>query len=103
MDSKDSKKPTKEEIYEVLKTVIDPEIGYDVVSLGEIDDVIIENDRILIKFIPTTPLCPYLPYMFDEIQTKIKEKFGLDVEFEISDKPWSIDRVNPEVRKKLGL
>ena len=36
---------SKEKILKLLEKVKDPEIGYDVVSLGEIEDIIIENDK----------------------------------------------------------
>jgi metal-sulfur cluster biosynthetic enzyme len=96
---------SKEKILKLLEKVKDPEIGYDVVSLGEIDDIIIENNKVLIKFLPTTPLCPYLPYLFDEIERVLKENYpNIEVEFEIvTDKQWSIDRIKPEIREKLGL
>ncbi|MEM3977350.1 MAG: iron-sulfur cluster assembly protein, partial [Thermoplasmata archaeon] len=42
------------DVIEVLKTVIDPEIGLDVVNLGLIYELKIENDNIYIKMTMTT-------------------------------------------------
>ena len=93
----------KSKILEKLKEVIDPEIGFDLVSLGEIDDVIVEDKKVIVKLLPTTPLCPYLPLLIQNIEEKIKE-LGLEPEVEIVfDKQWTPDRISPEVRKKLGL
>ncbi len=95
------------EIIEKLKQVKDPELGFDVVSLGEIDRVEIDEKgkKIIIHFLPTTPLCPYLPYLFDEIYVKLKKNYPeYEVEFElVTDKQWSLERVSEEIREKLGI
>jgi metal-sulfur cluster biosynthetic enzyme len=46
---------------EKLKEVVDPEIGMDIIQLGLIRDVQIENDIARMKMILTTPFCPYGP------------------------------------------
>lgn len=92
-----------EKIYEKLREVIDPEIGFDVVSLGEIEEVKVRENKVYIKLLPTTPLCPYLPFLISQIEEKLKElgyKVEVDVELE---KQWDISRVEPKVRKLLGL
>ena len=48
---------------EKLKEVVDPEIGMDIIQLGLIRDVQIENDIARMKMILTTPFCPYGPAM----------------------------------------
>ncbi len=93
----------KSKILEKLKEVIDPEIGYDLVSLGEIDNIEIKDKEVIIKFLPTTPLCPYLPILVEQIEEKIKE-LGYEPKVEIVlDKPWTPDRIDPKIKKELGL
>lgn len=52
----------KQKIMETLKKVIDPEIGINVVDLGLIKEVNInENNKCIeIKWIPTSPFCPII-------------------------------------------
>lgn len=91
------------EVYKKLREVIDPEIGYDIVSLGEVEEVRIENNKVYVKILPTTPLCPYLPFIIEGVNEKIKE-LGLDPEIDIDfENQWSFDRVDPEIRKRLGI
>ncbi len=93
----------KSKILEKLKEVIDPEIGYDIVALGEIDDIIINGKKVIVKLLPTTPLCPYLPVLIEQIEEKIKE-LGYEPEVEVVlDKQWTPDRIDPKIRKELGL
>ncbi len=52
--------PTKEEVFEALKPVQDPEIRIGIVDLGLIYDAdISENGKVTVKMTLTTPACPY--------------------------------------------
>lgn len=89
-----------------LKEVIDPEIGYDIVSLGEIENIEIKENIVKITLLPTTPLCPYLPFIINGIKEKMIEigirEEDLEIEIDFENK-WDIDRIDPEIRKRLGI
>ena len=51
----------KEQIIEALKEVYDPEIQYDIWSLGLVYNIEIERDRVKILMTFTSPMCPYGP------------------------------------------
>ncbi|MCH7718949.1 MAG: Mrp/NBP35 family ATP-binding protein, partial [Chloroflexi bacterium] len=50
--------PTEQEILEALKQVEDPDLHRDIVSLGFISDVKIDNGRVDLRIVLTTPACP---------------------------------------------
>ena len=54
---------------------MDPEIGMDIIQLGLVRDVQIENDIARMKMILTTPFCPSGPAMIE--MTKAKAVEGL--------------------------
>lgn len=61
---------TKENILEVLKGIVDPELEINIVDLGLISDVQITNHRkVIIRLLLTTPNCPVIK----ELQVAIKE------------------------------
>jgi metal-sulfur cluster biosynthetic enzyme len=63
---------TKEHVIEVLKTVLDPELGIDIWNLGMIYEVGVEDGVVNIVMTLTTMGCP----LFDELEREIQEKVG---------------------------
>jgi ATP-binding protein involved in chromosome partitioning len=49
---------TNEQVLDALRTVQDPELGEDLVSLGMIRDLRVEGDKIQFTLVLTTPICP---------------------------------------------
>ena len=51
---------TKEAVLDALRTVQEPELGDDLVSLDMIQDVRIEGDKVQFTLVLTTPFCPLI-------------------------------------------
>ncbi len=94
----------KEEIYEALKRVYDPEIPVDVVNLGLIYDVSIDGDRIAVKMTTTASGCPVGNYIVAQAKRAIGRVEGVkDVEVElVYDPPWKESMISEEGRRMLG-
>lgn len=61
-------KELEDQVREALRQVIDPEIGMDVVTLGLVRDLQIEEDNIHTIMILTTPFCPYGPQIMEQVR-----------------------------------
>jgi len=93
----------KKDILEILKTVKDPEIPLDIVNLGLVDDVVVENKTVLIKMTLTTPKCP-LEYLIKAmVINAVKGCYpDLDVNVVFSfDKMWNTKKISEEGKRKL--
>ncbi len=93
------------DVWNVLKTVIDPEIGLDVVNLGLVYELRISDDSIYIKMTMTTPGCPLTSWILADAENKLRAIPGVkDVKIDLVwDPPWSVDRISEEARRLLGL
>ena len=93
-----------------LKTVFDPEIPVNVVDLGLIYKVLIEEteDRGRVAFVDltlTAPGCGMGPVIAEDVKNKVLELPGInDAEVEIVwDPPWTQDMMSEEGKMELGL
>jgi metal-sulfur cluster biosynthetic enzyme len=57
-----------EAVLDALRSVVDPEIGMNVVELALIRQVILGDDESEIKMILTTPFCPYAGSMIQQVK-----------------------------------
>jgi len=96
---------TKEKVMEALGQVYDLEIGFDIVSLGLIYAVEVENSNVKVKMTMTTPMCPLAGLMLEDARRKVSEIEGIkDVKMELTfDPPWTPEMASDDVRKILGL
>ena len=95
-----------QEIIVMLHTVYDPEIPVNVYELGLIYDIVIEKDgtvRIIMTL--TSPNCPMIEMLPDEIKEKIESIKGVEkCQVEITfDPPWDMSMMSEEARLELGF
>jgi len=97
---------TKEIVMKALGEVYDLEIGFDIVSLGLIYGVEVqENNDVRVKMTMTTPMCPLAGLMLEDARRKVSEIEGIgEVKMELTfDPPWTPEMASDDVRKMLGM
>ena len=94
-----------EQVIEVLKKVYDPEIQYDIWSLGLVYNIQIDGNKIKILMTFTSPMCPYGPALMDDVRRQISAIDGVgEVEIELTFNPvWGPDKMTEEARIGLGI
>lgn len=84
-----------EQIYSLLKEVIDPEVGVDIVNLGLVKEVIVDGENVDVNLVLTTTACPMIDYLKDQVKRKVLSIDGVEnVTVNILDEPWKLDRSN---------
>lgn len=95
----------KEHVIEVLKKVQDPEIQYDIWSLGLVYNIEIEGSKVKILMTFTTPMCPYGPVLMDDVRRQVSAVDGVgEVVIELTFSPvWSPEKMTEEAKIALGI
>lgn len=94
------------QVYEALSSVWDPELAVDIVSLGLVYDVRVDEDEgIEIDMTLTTPGCPVSDSLPAEARAAVARalpQFPVRVEI-VWEPPWTPDRMNADAAATLGL
>ena len=98
---------THPELSEKLKTamreVVDPELGMNIIQLGLVRDLIIEEDHATLNMILTTPFCPYGPAMIEETRLKAEEALGLPTHIDLSMDQWDFSMMEEGFKDNWGI
>ena len=97
---------TEEQVYAALKKCMDPEIPVNVVDLGLIYGVKVAGGKdVDIKMTMTTRGCPLHDTLISDVKRYVGKVNGvgsINVNI-VWDPPWSLEKMNQDVREKLGF
>lgn len=97
---------TTEQVYSALRKCMDPEIPVNVVDLGLIYGVKVNpENNVDIKMTMTTRGCPLHDTLVSDVKRylgKINGIGNINVEI-VWDPPWDIEKMDPEIRQKMGF
>lgn len=87
---------------EILKGVIDPDVGINIVDLGLVESVTAASDTVDVALIMTTPACPQSSYMQEEC-TRLLNATGAKAKVRILAEPlWDPSRMSDSAKQTLG-
>lgn len=91
-------------IRKALRQVKDPEIDLNIIDLGLVYDVEVEDGEVHIKMTLTSPGCPVGPQIMGDADQAARMLDGVTgVEVELVWEPfWTPERIDPKVRSFLG-
>ena len=95
----------EEQIYEALRDVYDPEIPVNIVDLGLVYGVDIEESDVKVKMTLTFAGCGMGPYIALLAEWRIAEIDDVgDVEVDmVFEPPWNPDMISEDGKKELGI
>jgi serine O-acetyltransferase len=80
----------KRDVRNALKKVIDPKVGINIVELGLVKEIGIENGDVEIRMVLTTPTCALAGYLIEQVRRRLMSIAGVNrVEVTLLDEPWS--------------
>ncbi len=98
-------KVTEEAVRQALRQVKDPEAGLNIVDLGLVYDIAVDDARVEVKMTLTSPGCPAGGQIFGDAEQVVRGLEGVEeVNVELVWEPfWTPERIDPKVRAFLGF
>jgi metal-sulfur cluster biosynthetic enzyme len=97
--------PTSADILDVLREVLDPEIGMNIVDLGLVYEARVADGHVHVALTMTTPACPLGEAITEESKAAIRRRVpgvrSVDVEL-VWEPPWRPAMMSDAARKQLG-
>ena len=98
--------PSEEQILEALKSVVDPELGINIVDLGLVYEVAVDpSGDVDIQYTLTTMGCPIGPLIEDQMRAFLAAVPGIgEIRPEMVLRPaWSPEMMSEEAKAALGM
>ena len=96
---------TKEELFLAISTVIDPEVGFNLVEMGLIYDAECDSDgNVKVTMTLSTKACPLHQMIVQWVKEAVEKMANIkEVEVEVVWEPvWNISMADEHVKKALG-
>lgn len=96
---------TKEELFLAISTVIDPEVGFNLVEMGLIYDASCDDEgNAYLKMTLSTKACPMHQLIQQWVKEAVQKMAGIkSVEIDLVWEPeWNITMADENVKKALG-
>lgn len=92
-------------VRKALRGVKDPELNLDLVVLGLIYDIDVNEAHVDVTMSLTSPLCPVAAEIVEQARAAVQAVEGVETtEVELTFSPrWTADRIDPIIRASLGL
>jgi len=96
---------TGDAVRQTLRTVKDPELNLNIIDLGLVYDVDVEDGTVHIQMTLTSPGCPAGPQIMNDIHKTLGAMDGVqDVDIEIVWEPyWTPEKIEPKIRAMMGF
>lgn len=101
----DSPSPDRSYVLDALHEVIDPELGYNIVDLGLIYSLEVDEGVVAITMTMTTPGCPAQDYILSGVYERSRSLPGIsNVDINLVWEPrWSPKKMSPVAKAHFGV
>ena len=92
-------------VTDALRDVIAPELGYNIVDLGLIYALAIDDGVVKLTMTMTTPGCPAQEYLVAGVEDRVRQLPGVaDLTIDVVwEPPWSAQRMSPAAKAQFGI
>lgn len=95
----------EQRLYKALQSVIDPEIGENLIDLGLIYGIRIQDNIARVTFTMTSYACPMSELVIEDIHESLRKTLADNIEIDLDlvwEPAWEPSMIESEARKRLG-
>ena len=92
-----------ETVTNALREVVDPEIGLNIIQLGLIRNITVNDGGAVVRMILTTPFCPYGPAMLETTRQKAEDVLKLPTHMDLGMDMWDFSMMEEGLGGDWGL
>ena len=95
----------EQRLYKALQSVIDPEIGENLIDLGLIYGIRIQDNIARVTFTMTSYACPMSELVIEDIHESLRKTLADNIEIDLDlvwEPAWEPSMIEAEARKRLG-
>jgi metal-sulfur cluster biosynthetic enzyme len=97
--------PDEDRVRALLRQVVDPEVGADIVDLGLVYEIDIAPGRVRVAMTMTSPACPMGEMILDDARAALAAGLPRDWRAEVAlvwEPPWSPALMSERTRRNFG-
>ncbi len=97
--------PDEQQVRDVLRQVIDPEIGMNIVALGLVYRLDLAPDRLLVEMTMTSPACPMGEMILDDVHAALAKVLPETMRREVIlvwEPPWNPSMMDEAAKRHFG-
>ncbi|HEY9276867.1 MAG TPA: metal-sulfur cluster assembly factor [Methylotenera sp.] len=101
----DQLNPDEQRIYSALRSVIDPEIGENMIDIGLIYGINIHDHIATVTFTMTSYACPMSEMVIESIEDAVNKALSKDMELDLHlvwEPAWDPSMMHEEAKQRLG-
>jgi metal-sulfur cluster biosynthetic enzyme len=88
---------------EGMSEIIDPELGLNIIQLGLVRNIEINDDQAVVTMILTTPFCPYGPSMMETTRKKAEKILEMPTKINYGRETWDPTMMEEGLADDWGL
>ncbi len=92
-----------DKVTDAMREIVDPEIGLNIIQLGLIRDIQIDEGSAMVRMMLTTPFCPYGPAMLESTRQKAEEALGVPSHMDLDMGMWDFSMMEEGLADDWGL
>jgi metal-sulfur cluster biosynthetic enzyme len=97
--------PDVEQLRLALRTVVDPEVGINIVDLGLVYGIEVTPGEVKITLTMTSPACPMSDLVIADVEGAVRQRVSEEVQVNVDlvwNPPWDPSKMSDKARSTLG-